>query len=166
MELVVQTHLEPDPCDRSKGTHLCETFRSLSLNGVVLPTPEHWKSTRDLEITYLDDDCMIARTAFGEPHLLLRNSRPCQSSQSTAKSGMDEIVEEDGECDMNSVVTDFVQHALDRYGGMSQLTRKLVDRAYGRATEGSLEQHGTVRQKAVSSIPQIVHSIAAQILKK
>ena len=164
MELVVQTHLEPDPCDCLKGTHLCETFRSLSLNGVVLPTPEHWKSTRDLEITYLDDDCMIARTGFGEPHLLLRTSNLCQSPHSATTSAiMDNVEKEDEECDVNAVVTDFVQHALDRYGGMSQLTRKLVDRAYGRA--GSLEQDGNVRLKAVSSIPQIVRSIAAQIQK-
>ena len=149
MELVVQTYLEPDRTnDPVGGTHLCETFRLLALNGVTLPTPEHWKSTRDLEISYLDEDCMIARTSFGEPHLLLRQRSPC--TESTEEN-------DDEECDVNAVVTDFVQQALDKYGGTGKLTRKLVDRAYGSGTMGAASP------EAVSSIPQIIHSIVAQV---
>ena len=103
------------------GTYLIETFQKVVLNGIELPTPAKWKSSRTLQITYLDSDMMIARTAGGEPHLLLRHS-PCSTD-------FDEDAEnENDECDIDTEVTEYFQDAKMKYG--STISRSLVDRAY------------------------------------
>ena len=113
MELNVHTALEPDPTDES-GNVMLETFQSLTLMGVPLPTPDSWARTRTLDISYLDSDMMIARTAGGEPHLLLRNSR-CTTA--------------DDECDIDQELTDFFDEARELYG--DRIARCLVDRDFG-----------------------------------
>ena len=113
MELNVHTALEPDPTDES-GNVMLETFQSLTLMGVPLPTPQSWAKTRTLDISYLDSDMMIARTAGGEPHLLLRNSR-CTTA--------------DDECDVDQELTEFFDEAREMYG--DRIARCLVDRDFG-----------------------------------
>ena len=41
--------------DDDDGTILSETFDKVVLNGFELPTPQHWKKSRQLQITYLDE---------------------------------------------------------------------------------------------------------------
>ena len=113
MELNVHTALEPDPADEL-GNVMLETFQSLKLMGIPLPTPDSWARTRTLDISYLDSDMMIARTAGGEPHLLLRNSR-CTTA--------------DDECDIDQELTDFFDEARELYG--DRIARCLVDRDFG-----------------------------------
>jgi hypothetical protein len=113
MELNVHTALEPDPTFES-GNVMLETFQSLTLMGVPLPTPQSWAKTRTLDISYLDSDMMVARTAGGEPHLLLRNSR-CTTA--------------DDECDVDQELTDFFDEAREMYG--ERIARCLVDRDFG-----------------------------------
>ena len=113
MELNVHTALDPDPTDKS-GNVMLETFQSLTLMGVPLPTPQSWAKTRTLDISYLDSDMMIARTAGGEPHLLLRNSR-CTTA--------------DDECDVDQELTEFFDEAREMYG--DRIARCLVDRDFG-----------------------------------
>lgn len=113
MELNVHTALEPDPADEL-GNVMLETFQSLKLMGILLPTPDSWARTRTLDISYLDSDMMIARTAGGEPHLLLRNSR-CTTA--------------DDECDIDQELTDFFDEARELYG--DRIARCLVDRDFG-----------------------------------
>jgi len=113
VELNVFTNLQK-ACEPSSGTLLIESFEKLMLMGMELPTPQSWKSSRTLQITYLDDDMMLARTAGGEPHLLLRHS-PCST--------------DDEACDLDTEApTQYFQDALAKYG--KHLSRSLVDRAY------------------------------------
>jgi hypothetical protein len=121
LELNVFTSLRPNATD-PHGTHLIEQFQGLRLAGVDIPTPEEWHRSRDLEISYLDDDMMIARTAGGEPHLLLRHS-PCSTDDET--------------CDIDHSVTAWFQEAQAKYG--HKLARSLVDRAYGQDDERHAE---------------------------
>ena len=121
LELNVLTGLEPNYSSRD-GTFLRETFQGIHLAGVEIPTPGSWKRARDLEISYLDEDMMIARTAGGEPHFLLRHS-PCSTDDN------------DDECDIDNTVTDYFRDAHSKYG--KKLSRSLVDRAYG--SEGDVE---------------------------
>jgi len=114
IEFNVFTKLEPNT-DDPHGTHLIEAFQCIKLAGIEIPTPETWKRSRDLEITYLDQDMMIARTAGGEPHFLLRHS-PCST--------------DDLECDIDNDVTEYFAEARAKYG--QKLSRSLVDRAYGK----------------------------------
>jgi hypothetical protein len=117
LELNVITKIEPVSTEVSDpyGTHLIETFDKLMLGGMELPTPRKWKSCRMLEITYLDDDMMIARTAGGEPHLLLRHS-VCATNDDT--------------CDIDEELThtEYLKLARAKYG--PTLTRSLVDRDF------------------------------------
>lgn len=114
LELVVRTNLQKNATD-CQGTYLIESFDSLELQGFTIPTPASWKKARDLEISYLDDDLMIARTAHGEPHLLLRHST-CSPDDDTCS--VDDL----------DYLTSYFQEAHKRYG--DTLSRSLVDRDY------------------------------------
>ena len=145
MELNVHTILAP-----RDATHLNETFQSVVLNGVTLPTPRSWQKSRDLEIRYVDQDFMIARTAGGEPHLLLRHS-PCGTdTHYDTASLLSEYndSEETIECDIDADLTEYFAAAQQKYGGR-ELARSLVDRAYA--------DHKPAQ--AAASIPQLVQSI-------
>ena len=133
----------PHEVDDPKGTLLIETFDKLLLMGVEVPTPASWKSSRQLEITYLDEDMMIARTAGGEPHLLLRHS-PCSTDDDT--------------CDLDSdEPTRYFQDAMDKYG--RHLSRSLVDRAYSMDDEND-DDDGTARRSLdVANIVQLIRGI-------
>jgi hypothetical protein len=126
VELNIYTKLQPNITDASEGTFLIETFQNIVLAGVELPTPSSWHKSRDLEITYLDQDMMIARTDGGEPHLLLRHS-PCSTDDDT--------------CDIDHEVTEYFEEARAKYG--SSLSRSLVDRAYGEG-EGKFDMENIV----------------------
>jgi hypothetical protein len=117
------------------GTLLLEHFQGIELNGVKIPTPREWHTTRTLEITYMDKDIMIARTSGGEPHLLLRNSPLCYTPEEMMMlevldddDGMEEVVEE---CDLDggSSWTEFFGEAVEMYG--EKIARCLVDRDFG-----------------------------------
>ena len=110
------------------GTLLIEQFQSLSLQGVQIPTPSQWHGERTLEITYMDDDMMIARTNGGEPHLLLRHS-PCSTDTAMQRGQENEELLEDEECDIDNDLTNYFADAQTRYG-KEGLARSLVDRAY------------------------------------
>ena len=82
----------------------------------------------------MDKDIMIARTAGGEPHLLLRNSPLCYSPEEMIlRSNDDNAMEEEiEECDLDggSKCTEFFSEAIEIYG--ERITRCLVDRDFGR----------------------------------
>lgn len=61
-----------DDDDGAEGTLFLERFESVSVGGPKLPLPESWRRFRYLEITFLDDDILIARGSGGEPHVLVR----------------------------------------------------------------------------------------------
>ena len=145
MELNVHTALAPREND-DKATHLWETFQSLALNGITIPTPPSWQKSRDLEIRYVDQDFMIARTAGGEPHLWFRHS-PCGTDHSYAYDDDDDDAEE---CDIDTDLTDFFATAQSKYGDRG-LARSLVDRVYAEADHAPMD--------AAASIPQLVQSI-------
>ena len=147
LELNVYTNLRPATPEEVErvptsaegaSTLLIESFDRLELQGIEVPTPSSWKSSRPLEITYLDEDMMIARTGVGgEPHLLLRHS-PCSTDVET--------------CDLDTEPpTPFFQEALAKYG--QDLSRSLVDRAYD--SSGS----GGPKEREVKTIVELVHGI-------
>lgn len=114
------------------GTLLLEHFKGIHVNGVEIPTPKSWHTTRTLEITYMDKDIMVARTAGGEPHLMLRNTPLCYTSEEMVLHKDDDaIAEEIEECDIDgNTWTEFFSEAVEIYG--ERITRCLVDRDYGR----------------------------------
>ncbi|KAL7529773.1 hypothetical protein ACHAWF_003109 [Thalassiosira exigua] len=123
-----------DGCEEyegEEGTLLLEQFRGVRLNGVRIPTPKSWRSTRTLEITYLDEDVLIARTSGGEPHLLLRKSPPgCGPLEDGMSVDEEEVPEE---CDLDGEgggLTEFFREAAELYGDLA--ARCLVDRDLGR----------------------------------
>ena len=59
--------------EETDGTLFLEKFESIKVGGVSLPLPDSWQRFRYLEITYLDDDIVIARGSGGEPHVLVRD---------------------------------------------------------------------------------------------
>mmetsp|Transcript_15505 Transcript_15505/g.19807 ORF Transcript_15505/g.19807 Transcript_15505/m.19807 type:complete len:368 (+) Transcript_15505:95-1198(+) len=118
-----------------EGTLLLEHFQGIWLNGVEIPTPQQWRTTRTLEITYMDKDIMIARTSGGEPHLLLRNSPMCYTVEEMMVGFEDDEIEDDmEECsiddDGNNRWTQFFAEAAEIYG--ERLGRCLVDREFGK----------------------------------
>lgn len=119
-----------------EGTLLLEHFEGVHLNGVKIPTPKHWRTTRTLEITYMDKDIMVARTSGGEPHLLLRNSPLCYTPEDMMFRINDDdditMKEEIEECDLDGgdKWTEFFSEAIEIYG--ERITRCLVDRDFGR----------------------------------
>lgn len=58
----------------SSSVELDEHFRGLSLGGRSVPLPKSMYNSRLLVISYLDEEIMIARTAGGPPHLLVRDA--------------------------------------------------------------------------------------------
>lgn len=107
------------PSDDMSPTKLIEKFEGIRVCDIPLPTPPSWHNERDLEISYLDDDMMIARTAGGEPHFLLRHSL-CSTDDET--------------CDIDNSLTEFFHDARQKYG--EKISRCLVDRKFGSADEG------------------------------
>lgn len=118
-----------------EGTLLLEHFQGIKLNGIKIPTPESWSTTRTLEITYMDKDIMIARTSGGEPHLLLRNTPLCYTPEDIIHVETDNAVmmDEVEECDLldgTNRWTEFFSEAIEIYG--ERITRCLVDRDFGK----------------------------------
>eukprot|EP00579_Thalassiosira_antarctica_P025888 CAMPEP_0202002460 /NCGR_PEP_ID=MMETSP0905-20130828/8294_1 /ASSEMBLY_ACC=CAM_ASM_000554 /TAXON_ID=420261 /ORGANISM="Thalassiosira antarctica, Strain CCMP982" /LENGTH=558 /DNA_ID=CAMNT_0048559365 /DNA_START=240 /DNA_END=1916 /DNA_ORIENTATION=+ len=58
--------------DETEGTLFLEKFESIEVGGISLPLPSSWQRFRYLEITYLDEEIVIARGSGGEPHVLVR----------------------------------------------------------------------------------------------
>lgn len=119
------------------GTLLLEHFQGIHLNGVEIPTPQSWHTTRTLEVSYMDKDILICRTSKGEPHLLLRNTPLCYRTpeemmlnvEKDATVMMDEIEECDLDGDKNTW-TEYFSDAIEIYG--ERITRCLVDRDFGK----------------------------------
>mmetsp|Transcript_12266 Transcript_12266/g.28885 ORF Transcript_12266/g.28885 Transcript_12266/m.28885 type:complete len:258 (-) Transcript_12266:48-821(-) len=72
IDVVISTSLEPADDDLG-GTRFLEKFEGVSVSGVSLPMPSSWSRKRCLEISYLDEDILIARSSGGEPHVLTRS---------------------------------------------------------------------------------------------
>ena len=119
-----------------EGTLLLEHFQGIKLNGITIPTPQSWSTTRTLEISYMDKDILIARTSGGEPHLLLRNSPLCYTPKDMMTHNVvnDEavMIDEIEECNLDgpNAWTEFFSDAVEMYG--ERITRCLVDRDFGK----------------------------------
>ena len=119
-----------------EGTLLLEHFQGIKLNGITIPTPQSWSTTRTLEISYMDKDILIARTSGGEPHLLLRNSPLCYTPEDMMTHNVvnDEavMIDEIEECNLDgpNAWTEFFSDAVEMYG--ERITRCLVDRDFGK----------------------------------
>lgn len=139
------------------GTLLLEHFQGIQLNGIDLPTPKQWHTTRTLEVTYMDDDIMIARTSGGEPHLLIRTSQLCHPVvEYGEKLGNDAIEnqnefenqteEDDDSCDVDeNRWTEFFTEAMEMYG--TRITRCLVDREFGKSQTNQQLARRNLRQE-------------------
>eukprot|EP00985_Skeletonema_marinoi_P005506 scaffold2388_cov201-Skeletonema_marinoi.AAC.4 len=63
--------------EETAGLLFLEKFESVEIrfgpsNGWTLPIPSNWQRFRHLEITYLDDEVVVARGSGGDPHILVR----------------------------------------------------------------------------------------------
>mmetsp|Transcript_18182 Transcript_18182/g.39556 ORF Transcript_18182/g.39556 Transcript_18182/m.39556 type:complete len:309 (-) Transcript_18182:52-978(-) len=73
IDVVFSTSLLPTNYDEeTEGTLFLEKFESIEVGGISLPLPSSWRRFRYLEITYLDEEIVIARGSGGEPHVLVR----------------------------------------------------------------------------------------------
>ena len=118
-----------------EGTLLLEHFQGIKLNGITIPTPQSWHTTRTLEISYMDKDILIARTSGGEPHLLLRNSPLCYTPEDMmthVENDETVMIDEIEECNLDepNAWTEFFSDAVEMYG--ERITRCLVDRDFGK----------------------------------
>jgi len=118
-----------------EGTLLLEHFQGIKLNGITIPTPQSWSTTRTLEISYMDKDILIARTSGGEPHLLLRNDPLCYTPENIMTHVVNDeavMIDEMEECDLDgpNAWTEFFSDAVEMYG--ERITRCLVDRDFGK----------------------------------
>ena len=88
---------------------------------------------------------MIARTAGGEPHFLLRHHRNCDEDDTD-----DNDDDEDEEC---TIPTDFLQQARQKYG--ATLSRSLVDREYTTSTSTSTSDDDMDTSNVVPVVPPV-----------
>mmetsp|Transcript_22960 Transcript_22960/g.35371 ORF Transcript_22960/g.35371 Transcript_22960/m.35371 type:complete len:266 (-) Transcript_22960:209-1006(-) len=58
--------------DLESGMRIKETYESASAFGQTVQIPEQLKYSRELYITYLDEDLLVVRTASGVPEVLVR----------------------------------------------------------------------------------------------
>jgi len=58
--------------DLESGMRMKETYESASAFGQTVQIPEQLKYSRELYITYLDEDLLVVRTASGVPEVLVR----------------------------------------------------------------------------------------------
>ncbi|KAL9180524.1 hypothetical protein ACHAXT_010977 [Thalassiosira profunda] len=73
IDIVFKTSLLSTNYDEeTEGTLFLEKFEAIELGGFSLPLPSSWQRFRYLEITFLDDEIVIARGSGGEPHVLVR----------------------------------------------------------------------------------------------
>ena len=72
LDVVISTSLEPAGEDLD-GTRFLEKFEGVSVSGIGVPMPSSWRRLRYLDISYLDEDILIARSSGGEPHVLTRS---------------------------------------------------------------------------------------------
>jgi len=73
IDIVFKTSLLATNYDEeTAGTLFLEKFESIEIGGISLPLPDSWQRFRYLEVTFLDDEIIIARGSGGEPHVLVR----------------------------------------------------------------------------------------------
>merc|ERR1712151_681408 len=66
-DVVVKAQLEA-----VSGVRLKETYEVVSILDRTIDVPEHLRYSRDLYITYLDDDLLVVRDGSGVPEILVR----------------------------------------------------------------------------------------------
>ncbi|KAL7539742.1 hypothetical protein ACHAXR_012361 [Thalassiosira sp. AJA248-18] len=78
IDIVISTSLiSTNYGEETNGILLLEKFESIEVGGISLPVPYSWQRFRYLEITYLDDEIVIARGSGEEPHVLFRAPTKC-----------------------------------------------------------------------------------------
>ena len=124
------TKLETDK-ESPEGTLMWENFQGYRIMGFDLPLPSFLQqASRPLDITYLDEDVMIARNNGGSPHLLVR-IRACPDN------------------DPNHEFTGFFEEARQLYG--ERITRCLVDRSFGHDKEDEKLRKALEKAKGLST---------------
>lgn len=68
-EVLVKTNL-----DIISDIRMTETYESISVLGQKIDVPQALKYSRELYITYLDEDVLVVRDASGTPEILVRNT--------------------------------------------------------------------------------------------
>ena len=83
------------------GIRLRETYESATVMDRVIELPEILQYTRELYVTYLDEDILVVRDGSGVPELLVRKDKAFSSSSLvTEPSDVDDMLppgEEGGE---------------------------------------------------------------------
>jgi len=73
IDIVISTSLiSTNYGEETNGILLLEKFESIEVGGISLPVPSSWQRFCYLEITYLDDEIVIAKGSGEEPHVLFR----------------------------------------------------------------------------------------------
>ena len=68
-DVIVKVALDP-----KSDVRLTETYESASLLGQDVDLPKALQYSRDLYITYLDEDIMVVRDGSGVPEILMRKN--------------------------------------------------------------------------------------------
>jgi hypothetical protein len=66
-EVVVKARLDED-----SGLRFTETYESASVLGQVVDIPEALQYSRDLYVSYVDEDILVVRDGSGVPEILVR----------------------------------------------------------------------------------------------
>lgn len=85
-EVVVRTELRTQ-----SGVRLQEVYESAEVLGQAVPIPTQLKYTRDLYVTYVDDDLMIIRDGSGVPEVLVRKDKVFLDKWGTEPGDVDDL---------------------------------------------------------------------------
>jgi hypothetical protein len=81
------------------GVRFAETYESATVLGQSVSIPEQIQYSRDVYITYLDEDLLVVRDASGVPEILVRKNKVFVENWGVEPSSLDDMMppgEDDG----------------------------------------------------------------------
>lgn len=85
-EVVVKAKL-----DGESDVRLKETYESATVLGRTVDLPEQVQYTRELYVTYVDEDLMVVRDASGVPEVLVRKEKVFQNNWGTEPGEVEDL---------------------------------------------------------------------------
>lgn len=86
-EIVVNAHLTVD-----SDVRLTETYESASVLGQSVDIPGQIQYSRDLYVTYVDEDVLIVRDASGVPEVLVRKEKVFKQNWGTEPDEIEDLM--------------------------------------------------------------------------
>jgi len=77
--------------DAESDVRLRETYESATVMGQVVDIPEALQYSREMYVTYVDEDILVIRDASGVPELLVRKEKTFSRNWGTEPSDVDDM---------------------------------------------------------------------------